>query len=88
LPALTTSYSKFGEVQAYGITKEQSLWLLSSVTFFCVSAADTVYSAAGQESLEGADWQLEEAEIKAELVEGTHALIAGALVLLKSRPCS
>ena len=72
--------------QAYGITKEQSRWLLSTVTFFCISAADTVYAAARLEPLEEADWQLQEAEMEAELIEGTQALIAGALRLLESRP--
>lgn len=73
--------------QAYGITKEQSRWLLSTVTFFCISAADTVYSAARLEPLDGADWQLEEAEMEFELAEGTRALVVGAVALLNSRPC-
>lgn len=72
--------------QAYGITNEQSRWLLSTVTFFCISAADTVYSAARLEPLDGADGHLEEAEMETELVEGTRALIVGALGLLNSRP--
>jgi len=71
--------------QAYGISQEQSRWLLSTVTFFCISAADTVYSAARLEPLDGADGQLEEAEMEVELLEGTHALIVGALELLNKK---
>jgi len=72
--------------QAYGITKEQSRWLLATVTFSCISAADTVYSAARLEPLAGSDFVQEEAEMEAELVEGIHALIVGALQMLDRRP--
>lgn len=71
--------------QAYGITKEQSRWLLATVTFSCISAADTVYSAARLEPLAGSDFVQEEAEMEAELVEGIHALIVGALKMLDRR---
>lgn len=72
--------------QAYGFSKEQSRWLLATVTFFCISAADTVYSAALLEPLATADHQLEATEMEAELIEGTRALVIGTLELLNRNP--
>ena len=72
--------------KAYGISKDQSRWLLATVTFFCISAADTVYSAARLEPLINVDLGLEEAEMEAEFVVGTHALIVGALAMLRGTP--
>lgn len=68
--------------QAYGISKEQSRWLLATVTFFCIAAADTVYSAARLEPVIAADLAQEEGEMEAEFMQGTQALIVGALTLL------
>lgn len=68
--------------QAYGITKEQSRWLLATVTFFCISAADTVYTAARIEPVVSTNPGAEEAEMEAEYNEGVNALIAGALAML------
>ena len=69
--------------QAYGISKEQSRWLLATVTFFCISAADTVYSAARLEPVIASDLTAEEAEMEAEFLEGVDSLILGSLAKLK-----
>lgn len=68
--------------QAYGISKDQSRWLLATVTFFCIAAADTVYSAARLEPLINVDVEQEEGEMEAEFMEGIQALIVGALELV------
>ncbi|MHA7682738.1 TetR/AcrR family transcriptional regulator [Cupriavidus sp. PET2-C1] len=68
---------------AYGISKEQARWLLATVAFHCIAVADTVYSVAGREPLVEADRAAEEAEMEAELVQGMHALIVGALAMLE-----
>ncbi len=70
--------------QAYGLTQEQSRWLLATVTFFCISASDTVYSAVRLEPLAGADIELEEAEMELELIEGIRTLIVGAIQELQA----
>ncbi|QIL79656.1 TetR/AcrR family transcriptional regulator [Diaphorobacter sp. HDW4A] len=70
--------------EAYGISKEQSRWLLATVTFFCIAAADTVYSAARLEPVIASDLTAEEAEMEAEYLEGVDALIVGALARLKN----
>ena len=72
--------------QAYGISKEQSRWLLATVTFFSMSAADTVYSAARLEPVIQADLAQEESEMEAEFEQGARALIAGALALVYQLP--
>ena len=72
--------------QAYCISKDQSRWLLATVTFFCIAAADTVYSAGRLEPVIDADVAQEDSEMEAELIEGTRALIAGALALVHRRP--
>ena len=69
--------------RAYGISKEQARWLLATVAFHCIAVADTVYSVAGREPLVEADRAAEEAEMEAELVQGMHALIVGALAMLE-----
>lgn len=69
--------------QTYGISLEQSRWLLATVTFFCISAADTVYTAAGKEPVVHADRAAEEAEMEAEFLQGVHALLVGALVVME-----
>lgn len=68
--------------QAYGISKDQSRWLLATVTFFCIAAADTVYSAARLDPVIDADVAQEEEEMEAEFMQGTQALIVGALALI------
>ena len=72
--------------QAYGISKDQSRWLLATVTFFCISAADTVYSAARLEPVLDTDLVQEEREMEAEFEQGTRALIVGALALVHQLP--
>lgn len=67
----------------YGISKEQARWLLATVAFHCIAVADTVYSVAGQEPVVDAAREEEEAEMEAELIQGMHALIIGALAMLK-----
>lgn len=57
-------------------------WLLATVAFHCIAVADTVYSAATREPLLGADRAAEEAEMETELIQGTQALITGALVMI------
>ncbi len=69
--------------QAYGISMEQSRWLLATVAFHGLAVADTVYSVAGREPVVDANRALEEAEMEAELVQGMRALIVGALALLE-----
>ena len=68
--------------EAYGITKDQSRWLLATVTFFCIAAADTVYSAADLEPVIESTPGAERAEMEAEFIEGVEALIVGALAKL------
>lgn len=70
----------------YGISKEQARWLLATVAFHCLAAADTVYSVAGKEPVVDADRAEEEAEMEVELCQGIQALIVGALVMLEGMP--
>lgn len=69
--------------QAYGLSQEQSRWLLATVTFNCLAVADTVYSVAAEEPVVDADRRLEEAEMEIELNQGLQALITGALAMLE-----
>lgn len=69
--------------QAYGLSKESARWLLATVAFHGIAVADTVYSVTGREPLLEAERAAEEAEMEAELEQGMHALIVGALVLLE-----
>lgn len=69
--------------RAFGISKEHARWLLATVAFHCIAVADTVYSVAGREPVVDADRTAEEAEMEAELVQGMHALIVGALAMLE-----
>ncbi|MGP4955683.1 TetR/AcrR family transcriptional regulator [Pseudomonas helleri] len=69
--------------QAYGLSKERARWLLATVAFHGIAVADTVYSVTGREPLLEAESAAEEAEMEAELEQGMHALIVGALVLLE-----
>lgn len=68
--------------QAYGLSQDQSRWLLATVTFHCMAVADTVYSVAGREPVVDADRAAEEAEMEGELDQGVQALITGALAML------
>lgn len=52
------------------------------MTFFCIAAADTVYSAARLDPVIDADVAQEEEEMEAEFMQGTQALIVGALALI------
>lgn len=70
--------------QAYGLPKAQSRWLLATVTFMCIAAADTVYSAAGLEPSIASQREAEESEMEAEFVQGLQALIAGALLKIQT----
>ncbi|KMN05713.1 TetR/AcrR family transcriptional regulator [Pseudomonas helleri] len=69
--------------QAYGLSKERARWLLATVAFHGIAVADTVYSVTGREPVLEAERATEEAEMEAELEQGMHALIVGALVLLE-----
>ena len=69
--------------QAYGLSKEHARWLLATVAFHGIAVADTVYSVTGREPVLEAERAAEEAEMEAELEQGMHALIVGALVLLE-----
>lgn len=69
--------------QAYGLSKERARWLLATVAFHGIAVADTVYSVTGREPVLEAERAAEEAEMEAELEQGMHALIVGALVLLE-----
>ncbi|MGE8347685.1 MAG: TetR family transcriptional regulator [Pseudomonas helleri] len=69
--------------QAYGLSKESARWLLATVAFHGIAVADTVYSVTGREPVLEAERAAEEAEMEAELEQGMHALIVGALVLLE-----
>ena len=69
--------------QAYGLSKEHARWLLATVAFHGIAVADTVYSVTGREPVLEAESAAEEAEMEAELEQGMHALIVGALVLLE-----
>ena len=68
--------------QAYGLSEDQSRWLLATVTFHCMAVADTVYSVAGREPVVDADRAAEEAEMEVELDQGMQALVTGALAML------
>ena len=70
--------------QAYGMSMEQARWLLATVAFHGMAVADTVYSVAGQEPVLDAERAIEEAEMEAELAQGMHALIVGALAMLEN----
>ena len=69
----------------YGISREQSRWLLATVAFHCIAVADTVYSVAGMEPQVEAERSAEEAEMEGEFIEGMHALIVGALAMLEEK---
>ena len=69
----------------FSISKDDARWLNATVTFQCIAAADTVYTAAGLEPFLTADRAAEEAEMEVELMEGVRALIIGALAILKDR---
>ena len=69
--------------QVDGISKQHARWLLATVAFHGIAVADTVYSVTGRESVIEAERAAEEAEMEAELAQGMHALIVGALVLLE-----
>jgi AcrR family transcriptional regulator len=68
--------------QAYGMPKEQARWLLATVTFNCIAAADTVYAAVDRGPEAHASRELEEGELESELAQGMQALVAGALSML------
>lgn len=68
---------------AYGIPKSQARWLLATVAFHCMAVSDTVYSVAGKAPAVAADRKMEEAEMEAELIQGMHALILGALAMVE-----
>ena len=72
--------------QAYRITKEQSRWLLATVAFHGLAAADSVYSAARQETVVQTSYEAETAEMEEDLAQGMHALIAGALMRVQLDP--
>lgn len=69
--------------QAYGISLEQSRWLLATVAFHGMAVADTVYSVAGREPAVDADRAAEESEMELEFAQGMQALIIGALTMLE-----
>lgn len=71
--------------EAYCMSMEQARWLLATVAFHGMAVADTVYSVAGREPAVDADRAEEETEMEAELTQGMHALIIGALVMLEDR---
>lgn len=68
---------------AYGLSKQEARWLLATITFHCLAAADTVYSVAGKAPHVDAERAVEEAEMEQELIQGVHALVLGALAMLK-----
>lgn len=68
--------------KVYGITKAQAQRLLATVAFHTLAASDTVYSVAGQESVDQADRAQEQTEMQAGLNQGIQMLIAGALLSL------
>lgn len=68
--------------EAFGISKSQSRWLLATVTFFCISAADTIYSAVNRDPSLSADQQAEQLELEQEFMQGVGALIEGALLTM------
>ncbi len=69
--------------RAYGLSMDQSRWLLATVAFHGLAAADTVYSIAGHEPMADDARVMEQAEMEAELVQGMHVLVAGALAMLE-----
>lgn len=71
--------------EVYGLTLEQSRWLLATVAFHGMAVADTVYSVAGREPRVAGERSAEEAEMELELDEGMQALIVGALAMLATR---
>lgn len=62
---------------AYGITRDQARWLLSSVALHCIVLADTVYAVMREEGGGG-----ESSALEADFLLGMRALITGALTLL------
>lgn len=69
--------------QAYTLSLAQARVLLATIAFHAMAVADTVYSVAGQEPVVAANRNEEESEMEAELLQGMHALIIGALTLLE-----
>lgn len=67
---------------ACGISQDNARWLLATVAFHCFAAADTVYSASNIEPLPGVDQAAQTAEMEAELAQGVHALVVGAVTML------
>lgn len=72
--------------QAYRIDKDQSRQLLATIAFHGLAAADSVYSAARQETVVQTSFEAETAEMEGDLAQGMHALIAGALLQLQLDP--
>lgn len=70
--------------RGYTIAEQDARWLLSTVAFHCFAVADTVYAVAGYASEVEAERLAEQAEMEAELAQGIHALIVGALAMLES----
>jgi AcrR family transcriptional regulator len=70
--------------KAYGISKDQARWLLSTVAFHGMAVADTVYTVIDKESIPDVRRTIEEIDMESELTQGMHALIIGALVILET----
>lgn len=68
--------------RGYAIPEDNARRLLATVAFHCFAVADTVYSATSIEPVAGIDQHAEIAEMEAELEQGMHALIVGALAML------
>lgn len=69
--------------KAHGISRKQARWLLATLAFHCIAAADSVYSLPAPDAEDAAARAEEARVIEAEFDEGMRVLIAGALALLK-----
>ena len=70
---------------AFGLPVERARWLLSTIAFYCIAGADTVYSLAGDpvDASTDAARSAEQAEMLAEFHQGMHALVTGSLIVLR-----
>lgn len=79
--------AKIGEhhkqvADVYGIPENRARWIVATVAFHCIAVADTIYSAAENDSGLDLGHVADEAEVEAEFSQGMNALIVGALFIL------
>lgn len=68
---------------AYGLPLAQARWLLSTVAFHCVAAADTLYAGTREDGLSDEERARDAAEVEREFAQGMHALVLGAMQIVR-----